>query len=303
MDFRASLLELLIVAAAIGLGINLIAGALEGIFAVRWIGFLGVGLLVIGCAVLVGRLAPRVNRKLMIEGVLLFDKKNEKFLPIDQYRLAEKVSDYFKFLFHENKAIENTWKRAQTGFHGYSRANKAAEAELAGKRRLVIESIEYLVLNTLSSTLIDYFNESKEIDSKEIKSLERKDIPSVLLSNRFLELFSRPMEEREAFSNRDRKESDPTDGVETRIVSAYSGGAYFDYFELVLPAGSVVSRGEHHSINIKTGRFSLHVRTIFNGFMSVLPRGFEQLYIGESHERLAIYSVKLGVEMSLKPFY
>jgi hypothetical protein len=163
------------------------------------------------------------------------------------------------------------------------------------------EAVEYFVLDRLSTILTDYFNRNANIDSQEVVSLERKDIPSVLLSNRFLELFSRPMDEREPFlDNRREGAMERLDGVATKIVSAHAGGAYFDNFDLTLPRGSAISRGENHSISMSTRRFSLRLETMFDGFMTVLPRRFEKLYLGERYDKLGVYKVELKIEMKLR---
>jgi hypothetical protein len=106
MQFRGSFLELLIIAAGIGLGINLIAGVIGPAIGTIFAALLGCGLVISGCAVLIIRFAPRVNRNVTLEGVLLLNNVGQIFLPIELYPLAEKVSDYFRFLFRENKAIK-----------------------------------------------------------------------------------------------------------------------------------------------------------------------------------------------------
>jgi hypothetical protein len=89
------------------------------------------------------------------------------------------------------------------------------------------------------------------------------------------------MEEREPFFERGRAKIYLEEGTEVKLVAAYTKeGAIFDSFELVLPKGSIVSRGNDHSLLIDTKRFSLRFETLFEGFGSVLPRGFEKFYLG-----------------------
>ena len=59
LEFRGSFLELLVVAVAIGLGINLLAGAIGPLIGVKWSILLSVGLVGLGCAILLARLVPK----------------------------------------------------------------------------------------------------------------------------------------------------------------------------------------------------------------------------------------------------
>ena len=55
-------------------------------------------------------------------------------------------------------------------------------------RRLILEATEYFLLRMLSTHLTNYFNDEK-FKEENLTKLERKDIPQVLLENRFLNLF------------------------------------------------------------------------------------------------------------------
>lgn len=103
--------------------------------------------------------------------------------------------------------------------------------------------------------LSGYFVNNPNVDEHELTEIGRRDIPSVLLENHFLELFSKPMEEREAFLPSGK-------GMSVRqnhkvVFASGKGGAIFDHFELNLPHGTTVSRIDPRSIQLKTDRFSM----------------------------------------------
>ena len=305
LEFRGSFLELLVVAVAIGLGINLLAGAIGPLIGVKWSILLSVGLVGLGCAILLARLVPKINRRLSLEGAISITKGG-KVAPIDRYDFSERLHDYFRALFLENKAIEQTWSKSKHTFRSKSEmpsASKEKLAESVANKKLVREAVEYFILDRLSMTLTDYFNQNSVNNEQATVTLERNDIPSVLLSNRFLDLFSRPMEEREPFSSFSRDDSSQSfdEGTQVKLVAAYTAeGAIFDSFELVLPKGSAVSRGSDHSLSIDTKRFSLRGGTIFEGYATVFPPNFDELYLDPKADLVKPYQVDVNIDVKLK---
>jgi hypothetical protein len=137
-------------------------------------------------------------------------------------------------------------------------------------RRLIMEATEYFILEMLSTHLTDYFNDEK-FKEENLTTIERKDIPHVLLENRFLNLFSKPMEERAAFKDRYIPK-----GIRG---SSQVGGAEFSYFDLILPTKSKVSRIDGKTFEISTQKFSLQVTISYMGTDELLPTNFERYYL------------------------
>jgi hypothetical protein len=86
----------------------------------------------------------------------------------------------------------------------------------------------------------------------------RKDIPSVLLTNTFLELFSRPMAERPAFVGFG------TDNENT-VYAIGADGVIFEKFDLTLPKGSAVKRPEKNKIVIETKKVKILMVVRYDG--------------------------------------
>ena len=307
LEFRGSLLELLVVAVAIGFSISLFAGAVGPIIGIAWSTIISIGLLVFACLILLARLVPKANRRLSLEGAILITTEGN-IVPIDRYPFSENISQYFRALFLENKALEQTWKKSSkhTLFPKsvISSSNKEQIAESAAAKKLVREAVEYFVLDRLSKTLMGYFDRNPQIDEQQIITLQRNDIPSVLLSNRFLDLLSRPMEEREPFLTfKNGKDSDkPREDSQSKIVAAFTGeGAIFDNFELSLPRGSAVSRGGDHSLIIDTKRFAIRFDIEFDGWGFILPSNFDELYLNTKRaDRAKRYKVEIIVDVKIK---
>ncbi|MGE0563565.1 MAG: hypothetical protein AB7O50_03535 [Pseudolabrys sp.] len=303
LEFRGSFVEIIVVAVAIGLSISLFADALAQKLGQIWSVAVGTTLSGLAIFILIARVVPKINRQLSLEGVLVIGPQGRP-VTIDRYVFSRELSDSFRALFLENKALEKTWLKQKGAFQvdaAAKKTSKEAVMEMQANKRLVREGVEYFVLDCLSLELSGYFNRNPEIDEKAIVTLERNDIPSVLLSNRFLDLLSRPMEEREVFSNFSRGETQDEPDREMKLVAAFTGeGAIFDRFELVLPRGSTVSRGSDHSLLIDTKRFSLRFEVKFDGYGAVLPFKFEESYLGTKFDKTASYKVDIVVDVKFK---
>ena len=103
----------------------------------------------------------------------------------------------------------------------------------------------YFLLNKLSIHLNSYFKYPME-KNKNISVIQREHIPSVLLSNRFLELFSKPMKDRAAFIDIEQENEE-----QEWYILDVEGGT-FQKFSLVLPYKSKVIRTNKNEIEIKT---------------------------------------------------
>lgn len=278
---RNQLTELILVAVGVSFGVNLLAAGVVLATDPPGILVIGAGALVLaaGLLFLVRAALKRTHKKVVLEGVLTSKEKTErKLVPIERYEFSEHITRFFKAMASENKALGAAWQTlpASTEEGEYVRARIAPDSLAAN---LVREAMEYYVLDELSLHLTDYFN--GDWATEKTVTYGRKSIPSVLLDNRFLDLFSRPMEEREAFHDQNAQGGVSTD--DGKIVLAYGpDGAIFDNFELVLPKGTKVERTGPNKVRIRNSRFSLVISIQFHPYGAVLPTDFEELYMGEN---------------------
>jgi hypothetical protein len=166
-------------------------------------------------------------------------------------------------------------------------------------RRLILEATEYFVLRMLSTHLTNYFNDEK-FKEENLTKLERKDIPQVLLENRFLNLFSKPMEERTAASFEDQYVSKNTQG------GSGESNTDFRHFHLILPAKAKVSRTGENTCEITTKKFTLMVSILYLGADELLPADFEKYYLGlqKYYKRSDPSMVKeKAIEIEVKVFF
>ena len=284
---RAYLAELIAVAIAISFGVNLLAGGFVPLFAITpsiSVVF-GIGMVTLSCAYLAWRVGPRIKRKMKLTGAFIL--KGQDFLDVDRYKFAEEVRRATKALKAENKALWNMLFSSSEG-------RKGPGTRLSDSTTIILELVEYFVLKQLSFHLEAYFGRHDSIQKDLLVKLGRPDVPDVLLQNRVLELFSRPMEERELFSDRDK------DAPGTIVYATGPGGAIFDHFELVLPPRTKVTRVNPGELCITTERFALRVKVIFEGFAFVPPSDFIEMYLGQDYFNVNKYMIILDISVSFK---
>jgi hypothetical protein len=242
-----------------------------------------------GYVVLRGRL--ELPKKHALRGVLIVGKEKNNTVAVDGYNFSETITRYFSGL-SENKALKEVWQNGDLSDFRAINAVGTAKGKLTAAK-LIREAIEYFALQKLSLHLSGHFENNPDINDDEIERFGREDIPKILLQNHFLELFSRPMAEREAFSHEDRAPGKV-------VFSIKETGEIFDHFELILPAKSIVTRLDENTIIIDTKRFTIRISSGFEGWGYNLPAWFEPMYLGIKSFESRNYEVKLSISVNYK---
>jgi hypothetical protein len=299
LAFKANVGEVFAVAIILALGINVLSSGFVSFFDLSNATAMGVGvfLVFVGVVFIVKKIKPANSGVFTFEAVVCAERDSKELLPVHDYKFASEICDYVAAICSENKAIERIWTREPIGY-GLSFDEGVPVKKTPKSNKLLVEAVEYFALDSLSLHLSSYFENNESLSEDELTTLKRKDIPSVLLENRFLELFSKPMEEREAFLH-----SQEADGKHFgEVVSAYGkDGAIFEHFDLILPKGSSITREGDSSISIKTKRFKFNILPVFEGMNGGFPPAFSELYLGRKFMDVQTFSVKLilSVEFSM----
>jgi len=219
---------------------------------------------------LIKKFAVARHASLSVSGFIIYLKKKNNLKEVPRYQFSEEICRFLEGAFCENEALRRQWNKEPL-----SNMYRREEGETSrASMKLIHEAVEYYALETLSTHLTDYFNQ-EQYDESELKEFSREDVPDILLKNRFMELFSAPMENRSDFS--DDHDRDDQEGVV--VMSMGPNGAFYSRFELVLPRDAVVTREGGHII-IETSKFKLTLSINFEGSCYVTPRGFEKYYLG-----------------------
>lgn len=303
---RSDLTGFVASAVLLSLGVNLIASGLVQFFEISDLTQFCIGFAVAFAVVLLFtlKLLPHRKRHHSIAGVIAILDPPRDVLEIPRYTFAEECARIFAALCAESRAMAATWRTGPLTWDGEGAASPNDKRVTAPK--LIEEAVEYFVLETLSTHLTDYFN---EIDTDKAKSgvitITRKDVPGVLLENRFLELFSKPMDQRDSFLGQTMSPGDSLPPTETVVYAHSPTGAIFSHFELVLPRKSRIIRVDRRTIEITTQMFQMRIAVAFPGFSEVLPEKFESLYMRRDRDRIEVFevSINISVKFQLRAFF
>ena len=225
--------------------------------------------------------------------------------------MGGQLYQYLQNAFAENTALKIQWDKEPISNSFRFNPETIKDSQKIGKGdQMINEATEYYILEKLSTHLTDYFQDPK-FSEQYLYTFARNDIPDVLLSNRFFELFTKSMEDRPLFSkdvdNLNRAGDkilirlDDNSETEGEVVTAMSKGALYNRFDLTLPKGANVRRGELNSIIIETKRFTLSITVDFSGFSAVLPWEYEHHILGIDPKKHVDYKIDVELKVSFKP--
>lgn len=274
---RSYISEIFVVGIIIALGVNLLTSSIETFLNLspRFNFIVGIGIIVVGVIYLLIRLFSKREQLREYEAIFIYSIKENSLIDIPRYEFAESLVHNFQGASIENQAIKTIWEKEPLHIIRESVwAKEGKDKKHPRSSELVVEAVEYYILDKLSTHLIDYFSEDTFRETN-IQEYSRGDIPQILLSNRFLDLFSKPMLERPMFVQQalDEPENDS-------ILVWNEDGTQYNRIDLILPKGSNITRPNSSIIEINTPRMVISVETIFNGFSANLPRGFATFYLG-----------------------
>lgn len=295
---RRGILQIIFTAASLALGVNLIAGFMITRITTLLPLIVGLVLLMTSIVVLTIMLIGKRIRIVTVQAFVIYDLEQHKILKVPRYGFD--LSHYLESAFKENPALgiiwkngsltpESTWENIKPGPRNEQKAEGMEKCA-----QIIREASEYFLMSKLSTHLTDYFNDPR-FDMNDLTEYGRSDIPTLLAKNRFLDLFSRPMADREAFVKE-------TLNTKNRNVVSISGpGGLYEMFDLMLPKNSNISKPGRNAVKIDMNLMKLEFRIKFDGFSTVSPRGFVEYYLGLSARKISALSLDMRIEVVLKP--
>ncbi len=253
-----------------GFGVSLTASSLLSYYPDRSLLFLliGLGLCATGLGFLLLKFFGRKTFHKELQGFFVLDFPQKEITNIDIYDYSRDLAEMLKYGFSESKDMKTIWDNIN-----FKERDNTFDEFLA----IMQEASEYYLLEKLSTHLSGFFNKRDKYSTNELTKYERDDIPDILLRNRFLELFSKPMKHREAFIKNNAYKEDE-DGI-GKISTMYCNGAMYKNFDLVLPKKSVLEKNKD-SIMIRTNRFTMKIRMHVGGINTYIPWEFCKIYLG-----------------------
>lgn len=231
-----------------------------------------------------------IRRKLSanFQGVLFLDTKSRLPVSVENYEFSEKISTYFASAFSEDKRIKREWYNSKIGaplddIFNISEANK-----------IIRESVEFYILELLDCEL-DHLTISS-IGSNKISKFDRENLKVISESNRFYDLFTKPLAERKRLIKGENF-------TEEEIESTYSLSTEKGYFtkqEFYFPSKSKIKREEDNELNINTPKAIIKLKPILWTSNAVLPSDFEEYYLNCDSKDIQTWQVNIYIEIKFK---
>ena len=309
---RGELAQLLMVAAILALGVNLVAqwvGDHQSLH--HHVGKIGVLLVSLSLLWLVIVTFRRINTSIHLEGAFLLDRRSNRLIRAADYAFANDVAQAVNAVLAENKAIEHAWdaeplrsritdpkdhpKPLSPESGGYiAIARVETEHIEPGKSTVLIrEALEYVLLEALALHLEDYFNGYPDED-RFITRISRDHIPTMLLENRVLSLLTSNFEDRAPFVGKT--------GLDGNVYVVYGAdGTMYSRFELIVPKGTKIVRLGAGAIALDNSRLHLELHAHFAGMTNnELMHDFAEMRLNRNSRELEGLQVEIVMQYSLK---
>ena len=301
---RSSILEILILAVALGLGVNLAASLLTEITSLLTSAIVALCLVPVLLALYaVVALRPRTWRDELKAVVVTRDRLGVELLTVPGYGFSEDITTFAKAVFAENAAFERQWKAEPLG-QPLEVIAAPTRVESVGSFVLLRELVEYALLFWLDLHVGSYFERAGAapiVSENELVALKREDIPEIVFSNRVLQLISQDVGDRAACTSRDAHEFTTKSGqkfMAIPISSGGKGGELYNRFKVTLPRGSRITRSDDGFLQVIMPHLTITLEVDFRGFGGVLPPKFRKSYLGLDTAQGGAWQVQVDVQES-----
>ncbi len=236
-----------------------------------------------------------VNRKRVFafKGTFAYDE-NKNMVSLPRYGASIGIATAMRDAFAENDALKQLW------LGGKSSDPSDAKENEKDSRDLLIEAIEFCLLDKLSVTTTDFFNGTK---SKYSEVYEGEKLSTLILNNRFIKLFSEPMENRTAF-NSIKKNKIKGRG---EVIAVYTNSGRYQKFEFNLPKGAKISKPNKKTVVFDFKFFKLSISIEPKDYTANVPIDFIKYYVGlkDDWRKLTCKSfiVNIGISEKTKSIF
>lgn len=287
----------LVLVSLLSIGISLLANFFSNKYNTNNILFwIGVTLVIV--VIVVYLVSFYKSKEYVIKEDSLFITDNEgNFVPIERFDVSRDMKNALVSVFKENGTCKTKWLDSFKKRKINVKDNVEKEESLfftfnKDKIKYVGELVEYVFLHWLSLKTSSYFDNKKY----EIDLLTREKISNYLLQNRFLEMISKPYEEREAFANHSPNKK------WGKVCAIFTNDVIYDLFELKLPKGTKLYK-EKNVLVIKNRIYSIYFNHGFGGFATNLPTSFAKYYLNRNFDDISVHSFHPEIKIKLNPFF
>ncbi len=289
---RKSEMESLIVAVLMATGVNIFVSGIALHERNRSYLYMIAGLILIIISIILFRYQFIVtnSKHKRFRGFFVYNVEKREIIDVPNYDIGLRMWNYMRSASDE---IQRVWKKNALGKMQFVSGEFCEE--ITESHRIVSELLEYCVLDILSTSLKDYYDDK---NTGKLRILGRDDVPDVL-QNRFLYWYSLKPEGIDEYKK--YLELDGCTVEEAFLKSAKEARKMKPYsrFELVLPKSTNISRNDGNII-IDDPLFSLKLKCSFEGVNTITPIYFRRLYLRIDENDNSIKPFAMSVDVTVK---
>jgi hypothetical protein len=256
-----------------------------------WLLWLGLLYLLCAAVLLKSGVFATPIEVLRLRGAIAFNIAQHTIQPIKiiGYSFNDDFCEYLRGFIQENMAYGRLFTKPQRDF---TKIEEFRPDDL-NYQTIINSVLEFVVLKQLDLHLNTYFVEN-EIDPARITTLTRDGLDPAVLKNRVIELITRDMKERQAFTT--DSEACAEKGVV--VYAEGEGGAVFDKLEIELPPESRIYRRADGFLVISNPLFDLTIKPKFEGFGANIPDIFTPSKFGTFKPLLVIVKIETRIKLT-----
>lgn len=322
LSSRESLLEIVAIALILTFGLNLASSNVVDYWGAgsQWIGIGGWLLVLAPITFLLTRLKKSLSSSTTVSATVPLDIKENKVIEVPGYVFSEKLNLVLNAAFVENEAFKMSWRknplvientvtpfpsprgdsdiRVDASPINYSAVYETAVNDSTNieSQKLLTEAVEYILIESISDQLDNYFGAFHDSESRLIK-VTGNDVPDVLLKNRLLLLFTTPLQDR-AIYTKVNLPTPPANAV-LRSISG-SDGSLFTTLRLHLPSDSSIVRPDPGVLEIMSDRVNIKFSIKYEGEQDDSPQYFKELYLGKHPSKITFLKVSIRLDVKIK---
>lgn len=298
-------IELIIITVIVGLGVNILATALINSLPIKYniyyLLIIGIALSLFVLFVYIIIKIKSLKTEVEIKSNFIFNNNKKDIVIVPNYQLTLDMKNYLLGLFLDNKKIKDNFFKSD-----YIKTNERQEQNREDDdfKNIINELIEYLILNKLSLSFVDFYNVSDKVFEYNIDN-----IPKEIQENIFLKTFSKDIEKRKEFSRKDVLQACINkvleDGKEILFSSHTVDGYIYEKFELYLPKKTKIYKNYKNQIIIDNKFYKITIEWLFDYYGGNFEGEFFEYIIGRNRdwETDDDFCFDISIDIKFKPFF
>lgn len=287
---KSEIIEIILVAIAIALGINLVSSSIIELFNINNIVVIIIGITicisVISYYVITEIKSMNINKN--IDGNIILNPNTDNIYKIIQYHSSVDISDTIRALMLEDSKTKVKYKNSIKSIEKYENNIKKLNNEFFGQ--IINDAIEYQIINTLTDAI--------GLKNKDVKTIELNNAPKEILNNMFVKTLSKDYKKRIAFKN----DTDIINDGEGELVYHVNDDGYmYNKLEINIPKNSEIKKNGN-SLILKSRYYKMTIEWgVESVFVPILTMNFYNFFLDKN--KVADSDVEISYYINVKVKY